>query len=127
MQDLNEALSTWIARVDEFDLGIIPGSLEFTPGKNKRDVTKEDNGDLTFTEDPTEAVGMIKFEVRNTASNLEKVNIIENRKKVTVKIFTPDGTVDKVMRIGTSTNNDPTRTSGSDAKIPLEFKGTSLE
>lgn len=123
---MKDALSTWIALVDEIEFPIISGSLEFLPGKKKRDVEAMDNGDIVSTEDSTSAVGMIKFETKNTKSALANALIVESRKPVTVTIFTPDGAVNKVMRVGVSLN-DSSRTSGTDAKIPLEFKGSPLE
>ncbi len=124
-QDLQKAISKFLVRVDEFDFPVIPKTLVFKSGKNERTVEKMDNDQLISSEDNTTGVGMIKFDVKLTAESLRNAEIVESRSQVTVKIFTEDGTVDKVMRSGVSINN--TERSVSDSKLTLEFQGTELE
>lgn len=121
---LQRAISTLTVKVNGIEFGIIPKSLEYKDGLPTRDVKGLDNGDVYFTEDREEAVGMIKFEVPTTAENIADVKTIEASKKVTVKFYDDDG-YEKVMSSGVS-KNDSTKSIGTDAKITLEFMGTPL-
>lgn len=125
MGSLKRAVSTVKVRVDEIELGIISGSLEFGEGFPNRKVEGMDDGTVVVSEDQSTAIGMIKFSLKPTPENLRDARSLERRNAVSVAFF-DDNNVERVMRSGVS-KNDSTKSVGSDGKIELCFEGTPLE
>lgn len=122
---LKRAVSTLIVNIDGVDLGINAGSLEFDDGKPKRDAKGLDNGDIIFTENREEAVGMIKFTIPTTKENISLARTLENRKASTVSFFDDNGT--EITMSSGVTKNDSGRTTGADGKISFDYIGTPLD
>lgn len=125
MTTLKNVVSTVVVECDEYELGIVSGSLEYLDGFATRDHKGQDDGSVAVSENQEEAVGMIKFELVADTDNLKKARILKRRKAVLVKFYNDDG-FQRVMREGSTTNSDPT-TTGADGKDTLEFKGLPLE
>lgn len=125
MAELIQRVSTVNVNIDGQDYGIVPSSLAFKEGKPTRDVKGLDNGDVIFSENREEAVGMIKFELPTTPENLANAKTLNSRLNSTVR-FTDDYGTERVMVSGV-TKNDSERTTGPDGKIALEYIGTPLD
>jgi hypothetical protein len=122
--ELKRLVSTVQVKVDGQDVGIIAGSLEYKEGKPTREVKGLDNGDVTFSENREEAIGMIKFDIPTTKENIDLANTLKSRTASTVSFFDDFGT-EKVMSSGV-TKNDSSSSTGTDGKITFDYMGTPL-
>ncbi len=126
MSELNRVVSAVQVKVDEFTLAIVSGSLSYKTGKPTREVKGTDSiGEVVYSENFEEAVGMVKFEVYATTGNLKDVTTIEGRQGSSVKFYDENG-FERVMKAGV-TKNDSERTLGTDGKITLDFMGTPID
>ena len=125
MSTMQRVATAFKVRVDEFEFGIVPGSLEFKEGDPTREVKGQDDGSITFSENYEEAKGYVKFELMSTDQNIRDARSIEKRQIVTVQ-FSDDNGVERVGREMISLNADP-YTTGSDGKKTMTFEGTPLD
>ena len=124
MAEFMKVISAVRVVCDEFEFGVIPGSLEFKEGYPVRVVKGIDNGDQTWAEDFTENFGVIKFDAPTVNLYLANARTLSTRAGSTIKFFDDAGT-QRVMKSGVL-KNDQSNTVGSDGKISLEFSGTPL-
>ena len=122
---MQRLISTSTVRIDGDDYSIKAGSLYYEDGFPESNIQATESGVLVYDEDPTTAVGCIKFELHTTQENADSIRKFQTGIH-SVKIFDPNTTsFSRTMRQGKMTNTDGKQT-GADGTIPVEFKGSRL-
>lgn len=122
---MKRLISTSSVRIDGDDYAIKTGTLYYEDGFPESNVEATESGELVYDEDPTTAVGCIKFELPTTQENADSIRKFQTGIH-SVKIYDPNTTSwSRTMRLGKMTNTDGKQT-GSGGTIPVEFKGSPL-
>lgn len=122
---MKRLISTSSVRIDGTDYSIKAGSLYYEDGFPESNVVATEGGELIYDEDPTTAVGCIKFELHTTQENADSIRKFQTGIH-SVKIYDPQTTSwSRTMLKGKMLNTDGKQT-GSDGTIPVEFKGSPL-
>ena len=124
MGDLKRIVSAVNVQADEFQFGIISGSLTFKDGFPERTVKGLDNGSTTWSENQESAIGMVKFDIPTTVENVKSAQTLAGRTGSTIKFYDENG-FERVMKTGIL-KNDGEFSISNDGKRTLTFEGTPM-
>jgi len=122
---MKRLISTSSVRINSTDYSIKAGSLYYEDGFSESNVEATESGELVFGEDPTTAIGVIKFELHSTQENLDSIRKFQTGIH-SVKIFDPKTTSWSRTMLQGKAINDGGKQTGSDGSFEVTFKGSPL-
>lgn len=122
---MKRLISTSSVRVDSTDYAIKAGSLYYEDGFPESEVTATEGGELIWSEDPTTAIGVIKFELPSIEENLDSIRKFQTGIH-SIKIYDPKTTSWSRTMLSGKSINDSGKQTGADGSFEVTFKGSPL-
>lgn len=120
----DKTLSNPTVEVNDVILAIIPNSLSYKVGSGNKSVKPQSAGgnsiEIVVTEDAETKISMVKFKLRNTATNLQLVKDWGILFSSTIKMY--EDQISESFRDMVITN-EPERSIGADGELEIEWEG----
>jgi len=117
-------LSNPTVEVNNDVVAIIPNSLSYKKGKGDRKALPQSSGgnaiDIVVTEDAETKKSMVKFSLRNTKANQDRLDSWQDEEQNTIRLSQGDFVIPFRQMVVTG---DPETETGADGKLEVMFEG----